>query len=282
VGHSGVLHDGKPPMSPRLHQVRSVTWPASRRRTPTPGREGPVRWARGRHRAGRRGLDLPKCVPTWCSPCPRRAPPDGNHRAKESCQAHHSAVVVQGRLRIAWSGVRTWLPQVESGDRVLPTLLFTDIVSSTDAAVQLGDRAWRDLLGRQNQEVRDELDRFRGREVATTGDGFLAVFDGAARAIRAAQAIRDRARGSVQKSDPGSTRVRSRWWATMSGESRCTKRPGSQRRLPGRDSRLVHDTRPGCRRRVHLRGGTRSRAQGLGRSEDLAHGRAASLSSNQS
>lgn len=154
----------------------------------------------------------------------------GNHRAKESCQAHHSGVVVQGRLRIEmddgsamdlgpnevfdippghdgwvvsdepwvginWSGVRTWLPQVESGDRVLATLLFTDIVSSTETAVQLGDRAWRDLLGRHNQEVRDQLDRFRGREVGTTGDGFLAVFDGAARAIHAAQAIRDRARG---------------------------------------------------------------------------------------
>ncbi|MGH8951081.1 MAG: adenylate/guanylate cyclase domain-containing protein [Acidimicrobiia bacterium] len=153
----------------------------------------------------------------------------GNHRAEESCQAHHSGMVVQGRLRIEmddgsamdlgpnevfdipaghdgwvvseepfvginWSGVRTWLPQVESGDRVLATLLFTDIVSSTETAVRLGDGAWRDLLGRHNRDVRDQLDRFRGREVATTGDGFLAVFDGPARAIHAARAIRDRSR----------------------------------------------------------------------------------------
>jgi class 3 adenylate cyclase len=61
-------------------------------------------------------------------------------------------------------------------------------------AVRLGDRAWRELLGRHNRDVRDQLDRFRGREVATTGDGFLAVFDGAARAIQAALAIRDGAK----------------------------------------------------------------------------------------
>ena len=80
-----------------------------------------------------------------------------------------------------------------SGDRVVATLLFTDIVSSTELAVRLGDRKWRELLVRHNREVRDQLDRYRGREVNTTGDGFLAVFDGAARAIHAALAIRERA-----------------------------------------------------------------------------------------
>ncbi|MGH8913969.1 MAG: adenylate/guanylate cyclase domain-containing protein, partial [Acidimicrobiia bacterium] len=153
----------------------------------------------------------------------------GNQRAEESCQAHHTGVLVQGTLRVEmddgstmevgpnevfdippghdgwvvgddpviginWSGVRTWLPELDSGDRVLATLLFTDIVSSTETAVRLGDRVWRELLGRHNQDVRDQLDRYRGREVATTGDGFLAVFDGAARAVHAARAIRDRAR----------------------------------------------------------------------------------------
>jgi len=93
---------------------------------------------------------------------------------------------------VTWSGVRTWLPQPEAGERVLATLLFTDIVSSTERAVQLGDAAWRELLGRHNRDVRDQLDRYRGREVSTTGDGFLAVFDGAGRAIQAAIAIRDR------------------------------------------------------------------------------------------
>jgi len=82
----------------------------------------------------------------------------------------------------------------ESGDRVLATLLFTDIVGSTELAGRLGDTAWRELLGRHNRDVRNVLDRQRGREVTTTGDGFLAVFDGAARAVRAAVAIRDAAR----------------------------------------------------------------------------------------
>jgi class 3 adenylate cyclase len=77
---------------------------------------------------------------------------------------------------INWSGVRSWLPEPEAGDRVVATLLFTDIVASTETAVRLGDRAWRELLGRHNRDVRDQLDRFRGREIDTTGDGFLAVF----------------------------------------------------------------------------------------------------------
>jgi len=63
-------------------------------------------------------------------------------------------------------------------DRVLATVLFTDIVGSTELAADLGDRRWRELLEQHNSLVRRELDRFRGRELNTSGDGFLATFDG--------------------------------------------------------------------------------------------------------
>ncbi len=74
-------------------------------------------------------------------------------------------------------------------DRMLATVLFTDIVESTVKAIELGDRRWREVLERHNALVRRELMRFRGREVDTTGDGFLATFDGPARAIRCACSI---------------------------------------------------------------------------------------------
>jgi class 3 adenylate cyclase len=73
---------------------------------------------------------------------------------------------------------------------VLATVLFTDIVGSTERARELGDRRWRDLLERHNSVVRNELSRYRGREIDTAGDGFFASFDGPARAIRCALAIR--------------------------------------------------------------------------------------------
>jgi class 3 adenylate cyclase len=92
-----------------------------------------------------------------------------------------------------WAGVRSWVPE-RTGERVLVTLLFTDIVGSTERAVALGDRAWRELLAQHYRSVRAVLDRYRGREISTTGDGFMAAFDGAARAIQAASAIRDRSR----------------------------------------------------------------------------------------
>ena len=75
-------------------------------------------------------------------------------------------------------------------DRVLATVLFTDIVDSTSRAAGLGDRRWHHLLVEHQEVVRRQLARYRGREVKTTGDGFLATFDGPARAIRAADAIR--------------------------------------------------------------------------------------------
>jgi class 3 adenylate cyclase len=79
-------------------------------------------------------------------------------------------------------------------DRVLATILFCDIVHSTDLVRELGDRRWRDLLDAYYAMIRRQLDRFAGREIKTTGDGLLATFDGPARAIRCAQAIRDGSR----------------------------------------------------------------------------------------
>lgn len=76
-------------------------------------------------------------------------------------------------------------------DRVLATVLLTDIVGSSERAAELGDRRWRELLETHHALVRGELARWRGREVDTAGDGFLATFDGPARAIRCACAIRD-------------------------------------------------------------------------------------------
>jgi class 3 adenylate cyclase len=84
-------------------------------------------------------------------------------------------------------------PAVEI-ERILTTVLFTDIVGSTAQAASLGDQRWRSLLDRHDRTVREELRRFRGVEINTTGDGFVASFDGPARAIRCAQAIVDATR----------------------------------------------------------------------------------------
>lgn len=146
-----------------------------------------------------------------------------------SCQYHHRGVVLQGSLRVvtldgaqrtlgpgdvfdippghdAWvlgdepcvtiefRGVRDWGKPPVAGERVLATLLFTDIVGSTTLAARLGDAAWKHLLGRHYDRIRLELDRFRGYELTTTGDGFLAYFDGTARAVRCAAAISQAAR----------------------------------------------------------------------------------------
>ena len=78
-------------------------------------------------------------------------------------------------------------------DRMLATVLFTDIVDSTRKVTELGDHRWRELLAEHDALVRRELERFRGRELKTIGDGFLATFDGPARAVTCAGAIRDRA-----------------------------------------------------------------------------------------
>jgi class 3 adenylate cyclase len=76
-------------------------------------------------------------------------------------------------------------------DRVLATVLMTDIVGSTRRAELMGDQNWRDLLNMHDRAVREQLSRFRGNEVKSLGDGFLATFDGPARALQCARAIRD-------------------------------------------------------------------------------------------
>ena len=147
----------------------------------------------------------------------------------EWCQARHVGVVVSGRfgvvmedgaelemgpddvydippghdghtigdepvVLIEWHGLRTFAgPRAGLHGRTLATLLFTDLVGSTSRAVEMGDAAWRDLLSRHYQAARSALDRFRGREVETTGDGMLALFDGPALALRCAAAIREAA-----------------------------------------------------------------------------------------
>jgi class 3 adenylate cyclase len=111
-------------------------------------------------------------------------------------------VELDGADHLPWIGdTKTMLDEVElflTGDlkeaeseRILATVLFTDIVGSTTHAAQLGDSRWKELLKNHNEVVRKQLGRFRGREIGTTGDGFLSTFDGPARAIRCALAIRD-------------------------------------------------------------------------------------------
>lgn len=97
-------------------------------------------------------------------------------------------------VQIEWSGLRHWAGFGAANSRVLVTLLFADVVSSTEAAVRVGDAAWRDLLSGYFEGMRAELERFRGREVKTTGDGMLVTFDGSGRALQCAAAIRRVAR----------------------------------------------------------------------------------------
>src|SRR5215471_7556851 len=97
-------------------------------------------------------------------------------------------------VQIEWSGLRHWAGLGSGRNRVLATLLFADVVGSTEVASRLGDAAWRDLLSRAFESLRTELERFGGREVKTTGDGMLATFDGSARALQCAAATRRIAR----------------------------------------------------------------------------------------
>jgi class 3 adenylate cyclase len=141
-----------------------------------------------------------------------------------SCQFHHEGVVISGTMGVAtdegasrtigagevyeippghdawvigdepcvtleFRGVQGWGRPEITGERVLATLLMTDIVDSTVIARRMGDQAWKRLITRHAERVRAELDRFRGYEVEPTGDGMLAMFDGAARAVRCAAAI---------------------------------------------------------------------------------------------
>ena len=98
-------------------------------------------------------------------------------------------------VMIEWSGSRTFAGSRGGlSNRVLATVLFTDLVDSTSTAARLGDVAWHELLSLHLMASRGELERFGGREVTTTGDGLLAVFDAPARAVLCAAAIRDAAR----------------------------------------------------------------------------------------
>jgi class 3 adenylate cyclase len=121
-------------------------------------------------------------------------------------------VELDGDDHIPWyGGADEWLGEVQEfltgaraapeTERILATVLFTDIVDSTRTAAELGDQRWRDVLERHQRAVREALARFAGREVKSTGDGFLATFDGPARAIRCAREI-------VESSEPLGIHVR--------------------------------------------------------------------------
>ncbi len=124
----------------------------------------------------------------------------GRYLAEHISDARY--VELSGADHLGWTGDQdALLDEVEEflvgsrrahePERALTTVLFTDIVGSTETAAKLGDRGWRDLMERHDSIVRRQLSVHRGREVKTMGDGFLATFDGPARAIRCAGAIRD-------------------------------------------------------------------------------------------
>ena len=92
------------------------------------------------------------------------------------------------------AGQAAAFPPGSSTDRILATVMFSDMVSSTERAAEIGDRRWREVLDRHDELVRKALDAHGGREIKTTGDGFLALFDAPARAIRCALSIRDELR----------------------------------------------------------------------------------------
>lgn len=141
-----------------------------------------------------------------------------------SCQYHHRGVVLRGRMGIRsnegeevligpdeiydigpghvgwvdgdeelltldWAGTAGWASPPREGDRVVATIMFTDIVDSTGLAERLGDSGWRRALSLHHDTTRTVLTTFRGREIETAGDSFLAVFDSAARGVRCGQAL---------------------------------------------------------------------------------------------
>ena len=111
--------------------------------------------------------------------------------------AGHDAWVIgqEPWVTVEWTSAQSvGIAPEGAGRRVVMTVVFTDIVDSTATLERSGDEAWQVLLLRHNSRLRDELNRFYGREVKTTGDGFLAVFDGATRAVRCARAMAHAAR----------------------------------------------------------------------------------------
>ncbi len=114
----------------------------------------------------------------------------GPNTAYEIPSGHDASVVGdEAFVTLEWTSARVVGIAGEASERVLATVLFTDIVDSTATLARIGDTAWRDLLHEHNRRVRDQLNRFRGREVDTTGDGFLAVFDSASRAVQCGLAM---------------------------------------------------------------------------------------------
>ncbi|HKG56265.1 MAG TPA: adenylate/guanylate cyclase domain-containing protein [Candidatus Limnocylindrales bacterium] len=112
--------------------------------------------------------------------------------------AGHDAWVVGDEpwVTLEWTSARiVGVGPEGSGERTLATVLFTDIVDSTATLARVGDERWRQLLSAHNTALRDRLNQFRGREVHTTGDGFLAVFDTPTRAVRCGLAMVNAARG---------------------------------------------------------------------------------------
>lgn len=106
--------------------------------------------------------------------------------------AGHDAMVVGDEpwVTLEWTSARmVGIAPEGPGDRVLATVLFTDLADSTGTLRRIGDSAWRDVLAAHNTRLRSDLNIFRGRELATTGDGFLAVFDSATRSVRCGLAM---------------------------------------------------------------------------------------------
>jgi pimeloyl-ACP methyl ester carboxylesterase len=147
-------------------------------------------------------------------------------------------------------------------DRVLATVLFTDIVGSTETAAALGDREWQAVLAAHDALVRRELDRYEGREVKHTGDGFLATFSGPARAVRCACTIRDGANHLGLQVRAGLHTGECELSAKTSEASRYTwEHAWLTSHNPG-GTRLAHRARPPVRRRHRVLRPRRARAQG--------------------
>jgi len=120
----------------------------------------------------------------------------GPHEMYEMPPGHDAEVVGdEAWVAIDFRGARSYArPVAASADRILATVLFTDIVDSTAILERVGDAAWRDMLARYNEVLQFELDTYRGREVKQTGDGNIVLFDGPARAVECAASIARRVR----------------------------------------------------------------------------------------
>lgn len=152
-------------------------------------------------------LDVRDILPTVRVPTlvfPRPAMPEAGHYVAEHIKDAQVVSLPEFRGVYTWTAdnvhetameaTKNFVSRLEhpiETNRVLATILFTDIVGSTELVSRLGDSKWRELLQRHHATVRRELSRFRGRELDTAGDGFFAAFDGPARAVHAATAIRD-------------------------------------------------------------------------------------------